>query len=256
MIFVFGSNLQGIHGAGAAAHAARWCGAIRGQGEGLQGDSYALPTKHGPGRSMSLSEVAHAVQRFKAFAAATTDLTFQVTRVGCGLAGFADEQIAPLFDDAPANCLLPGMWLARRDPGVARVIVAGSRTLTERDAVWPRIETLTRRLWSKSGFEIVSGMADGPDTLAVQWAEHAGFAGSVVKFPADWARYKRAAGPIRNALMSWYSTHLVAFWDGESPGTRNMIETARRDGLAIRVVHRTPGDRTACVEDATPGPSC
>ena len=242
-VFVFGSNRQGIHGAGAALHAARWLGAVRGQGEGpLPRDGleppacYAIPTKLDPRTPLALDEVAHHVAAFLDYARACPTLTFQVTRIGCGLAGFTDEQVAPLFDDAPANCLLPGRWLAMRDPGVARVIVAGSRGITDRGLVFAKIESMTRRLWALSGFEVVSGMADGPDTLAIEWAERAGFAGSVVRFPAEWDRYRRAAGPIRNQQMSWYGTHLLSFWDGQSHGTRSMIEIARRDGLHVRTV--------------------
>jgi hypothetical protein len=250
-VFVFGSNSLGVHGAGAALHASRWMGAVRGQGEGpmrVGTDApacYAIPTKADPHTQLPLTDVAQGVARFFDYAHAHPELTFQVTRIGCGLAGFTDEQIAPLFDDAPPNCALPGLWLARRDAGVARVIVAGSRTIRDRALVWAKIEAITRRLWSRWGFEIVSGLADGPDTLAVQWAENAGFAGSVARFPADWNRYGRAAGPIRNAQMSWYATHLLAIWDGHSAGTHNMIETARRDGLAVRV---------STVEATTPTP--
>ena len=243
-VFVFGSNLRGIHGKGAALHAARWHGALPGVGEGPMGKScYALPTKANPSTPLVLDDVADAVARFKDYARIHPDLTFQVTRIGCGLAGFTDEQIAPLFDDAPANCLLPGMWLRRRDPEVARVIVAGSRGIADRALVFQKVETLTRRLWLSTRFEIVSGLAKGPDTLAIEWAEWAGFAGSVVRFPAQWDRYgQKAAGPIRNAQMAWYATHLIAFWDGVSPGTKNMIETAKKDGLNVRVVMREARD--------------
>lgn len=245
-VFVFGSNLRGIHGAGAALHAARWLGAVRGQGEGPMGGTafvpscYAVATKADPRTPLPKAQVESGVGRFLDYASAHSDLTYQVTRLGCGLAGFSDAEIAPLFDGASSNCRLPGLWLARRDDGVARVIVAGSRTITDRDFVWRKIEATTRRLWGRSGFEIVSGLAAGPDTLAVQWAEHAGFAGSVVRFPAEWNRYGRSAGPIRNTQMSWYGTHLLAFWDGKSSGTRHMIETAQRDGLRVRVIEWRP----------------
>lgn len=246
-VFVFGSDLMGAHGAGAAAHAARWYGAVRGTGVGpmgvaetaagaIQPACYAIPTKADPACRLPLEAVAEHVQRFKAYAREHEKLAFQNTRIGCGLGGFTDEQIAPLFDDAPPNCLLPGVWLRRRDPEVARVIVAGSRGVTDRALLFAKVETLTRRLWLSSGFEIVSGMAAGPDTLALDWAEWAGFGDSVVRFPAQWNRYGKAAGHIRNQQMAWYGTHLIAFWDGTSPGTRNMIETAKRDGLNVRVV--------------------
>lgn len=91
-IFVFGSNLQGFHGGGAAALAYRSFGAIWGQGEGLQGQSYGLPTMFA-----TPQEIQPYVDRLLACAKAHPDLKFYVTEVGCGIAGFTVEQIAPLF---------------------------------------------------------------------------------------------------------------------------------------------------------------
>ncbi len=113
-VFVFGSNLAGRHGKGAALYARQRCGAIYGQGEGLQGRSYAIPTKDERLRTLSLERIDMYVARFIVFAREHPGLTFRVTRIGCGLAGYTDEQIAPLFATAPANCELPdGWWLSR-----------------------------------------------------------------------------------------------------------------------------------------------
>lgn len=106
-IFVFGSNRTGRHGKGAALAAVRNHGAIRGQGEGLQGSSYAIPTKDHRVETLPLAEIAAHVRTFIAFAELRTDLTFKVTPIGCGLAGYTPAQIAPLFDKAPDNCRLP-----------------------------------------------------------------------------------------------------------------------------------------------------
>ena len=94
-VFVFGSNLQGRHAGGAARAALNHFGAIWGQGVGLQGQSYAIPTMHG-----GVNAIAPYVQEFIDFAAAHPDLHFYVTRIGCGIAGFTDEQMAPLFRGA------------------------------------------------------------------------------------------------------------------------------------------------------------
>lgn len=106
-IFVFGSNLQGRHGKGAALFALNNRDAVYGQGEGRQGDSYAIPTKRTPRESLSLDEVAISVERFLKYARANPELEFEVTAIGCGLAGFTKDQIAPLFSSCPDNCLLP-----------------------------------------------------------------------------------------------------------------------------------------------------
>lgn len=106
-IFVFGSNLAGRHGKGAAKAALDSYGAIYGRASGLQGHSYAIPTKDERLRPLRLDEIAGHVETFKAFAASRPDLTFFVTAIGCGLAGYSPAQIAPMFAGAPANCDLP-----------------------------------------------------------------------------------------------------------------------------------------------------
>ena len=93
-IFVFGSNLQGMHGGGAARLAYEKFGAIWGQGVGLQGQSYGIPTMHG-----GVNAIKPYVDEFIEFAKSHPELTFLVTRIGCGIAGFRDEEIAPLFKE-------------------------------------------------------------------------------------------------------------------------------------------------------------
>ena len=103
-VFVFGSNLSGMHGGGAARVAYEKFGAVWGQGTGLQGRSYAIPTMQG-----GVETIRPYVDEFIGFARQHPELTFLVTRIGCGIAGFRDEEIAPLFKDAAdmANVILP-----------------------------------------------------------------------------------------------------------------------------------------------------
>ena len=87
-----------------------------------------------------------------------------------------------------------------------------------------------------SGFritEVISGGAPGIDSLAATWAEQHGI--PVARFPADWNRYGRRAGPIRNTEMAGYAEALIAVWDGQSRGTRNIIQLARKHGLRVFV---------------------
>lgn len=110
MIFVFGSNLAGRHGAGAALFARQYHGAIYGQGVGRQGESYAIPTKDSDLRTLPLREIKTYVLAFLDYAREHSELKFQVTRVGCGLAGYTDGDISPMFKGAPDNCVLPEGW--------------------------------------------------------------------------------------------------------------------------------------------------
>jgi len=108
-VFVFGSNRAGIHGAG-AAHTALEYGAEYGKGEGLYGNTYAIPTKNEHLETLSLEDIQEHVDRFLDLAWERSDLLFFVTRIGCGLAGYTDNQIAPMFREAPLNCELPENW--------------------------------------------------------------------------------------------------------------------------------------------------
>lgn len=119
-IFVFGSNEAGRHGKGAALDARKHHGAIYGQGEGLQGHSYAIPTKDAHLYTLPLRVIETYVARFKAFAESRPDLRFKVTAIGCGLAGYRPAEIAPMFANAPANCTLPPAFLeVLRDTGAS-----------------------------------------------------------------------------------------------------------------------------------------
>ena len=109
-----------------------------------------------------------------------------------------------------------------------KVIIAGSRTITDC--------TIVSEAISKAGFditEIVSGGAVGVDRCGEWYAAHHNI--PIKRFLADWRRYGRKAGPIRNGQMADYADALVAVWDGASTGTKNMIELAERNGLKVFV---------------------
>lgn len=109
-----------------------------------------------------------------------------------------------------------------------KVIIAGSRSIDDPGLVAAAVEA--------SGFtitEVVSGAAKGVDTFGEEWAAVRGV--PVKRFPADWKRYGRRAGPVRNREMAEYADALVALPKGESRGTRNMIDEARKRGLQVFV---------------------
>lgn len=107
-IFVFGSNLQGCHGGGAARTAYRHFGAEWGKGTGRTGRCYAIPTMHG-----GVDAIRPYVDEFISYAKSHPELKFLVTRIGCGIAGFKDSQIAPLFREclSLSNVYLPATFV-------------------------------------------------------------------------------------------------------------------------------------------------
>lgn len=110
MIFVFGSNLAGRHGKGAALCARNIHGAEYGVGIGRTGNAYAVPTKDEHIRTLPLDRIVKYVADFLDYARAHPELEFEVTRIGCGLAGYHERDIKPMFADAPKNCHLPNGW--------------------------------------------------------------------------------------------------------------------------------------------------
>jgi len=109
-VFVFGSNEAGVHGAGAAAEAYKKHGARWGFSYGHMGESFAIPTKDENLETLPIKRVHQYVQGFIAFAHGHRKLTFRVTQIGCGLAGFKATEIAPMFMEAPKNCEFDSMW--------------------------------------------------------------------------------------------------------------------------------------------------
>lgn len=108
-----------------------------------------------------------------------------------------------------------------------KTIIAGSRTFAD-------YVMLHRECMQHPITEVVSGGAPGADRLGERWAEARAL--PVTKFPADRSKHGRKAGPIRNEKMARYAEALVAFWDGESKGTKNMIDLALKYGLKVNVV--------------------
>ena len=109
-IFVFGSNERGVHGAGAALFAKNFRGAVQYVGVGRTGQSYAIPTKDVAIKTLSLEVIQDYVYDFLLYAADHPELRFQLTAIGCGLAGYEARDIAPMFYGATSNIDFPPEW--------------------------------------------------------------------------------------------------------------------------------------------------
>lgn len=263
-VFVFGSNLAGRHGKGAALCAKNEHGAIYGQGVGLQGNSYAIPTKDEKLKTLPLNIIKKYVDQFIEFASSHPEMRFNVTRVGCGLAGYKDEDIAPMFSPRPTNVILPEEWRnmkkkyafeCREDLGEVVVAVVGSRSLNcekcAQDAyrVWKEVYPL----YPERG--LVSGGADGPDSWAEDWAKEINRPIHVIR--PDWKKYGKSAGFVRNKQIIEESHVVLVFWDGKSRGTEHDIKLAKEMGkdLLIYVWKEDLGKFVEKTEDKPSGPN-
>lgn len=115
-----------------------------------------------------------------------------------------------------------------------KVIVAGGRDFDDYDDYEVLRERCDFFLKTKSNIEIVSGAAKGADSLGERYANERGY--SLTKFPADWETHGKSAGAVRNAKMAAYADALIAFWDGRSKGTKNMIDVMRIIGKPFKIV--------------------
>lgn len=112
-----------------------------------------------------------------------------------------------------------------------KIIIAGGRALKDLDFLREKCDHLLQNVQIT---EIVSGKASGTDTLGEQYAAEKGYA--VKEFPADWKQHGKSAGYVRNEQMAEYADGLIAFWDGESKGTKHMIDLAHKYKLKVKIV--------------------
>ena len=117
-----------------------------------------------------------------------------------------------------------------------RVIIAGGRDFDDYELLRSRMDDLLN--YKKDGITVVCGEARGADSLGRRYAEERGY--QIASFPADWSKYHKQAGYIRNVEMANNADALAAFWDGKSRGTKHMIETARKFGLQVKIIHYEP----------------
>lgn len=122
-----------------------------------------------------------------------------------------------------------------------KIIIAGSRIITEYSFVKEAV--IDSGVWSRYGrrIEIVSGMANGVDTLAVEFAERNNL--TLHKFPAKWKEYGKRAGYMRNVEMAEFADGLIAIWDGKSRGTKHMIDIATEKDLFVYVFEIDNGSK-------------
>ena len=130
-----------------------------------------------------------------------------------------------------------------------RVIIAGTRDFSDYQLLRDKCDAILSAKRQDSNIIIISGTARGADRLGERYARERGY--EIRQFPADWLNDEKKAGPIRNAKMADNADALIAFWDGQSRGTKNMIETAKRKGLAIRIINLSNEKKNATGNERT-----
>ncbi len=263
VVFVFGSNPEGRHGLGAARVAKDRFGARYGVGEGLVGNSYALPTKdlrvtaNRGLRSIAPEAITESVKRMYGTARQNPDRLFCIAYRNtddASLNGYTGHEMMDMFNAAgpvPGNVVFSQEWAlsghldvslfqaavpVKESPekGVS-VAIVGGRDFEDYSLVE---NTLSQLMVRYDITKVVSGGARGADSLAERWADAHGISKQV--FPADWDRYGRSAGFRRNKDIVANADMVVAFWDGQSRGTKNTLDLTRDAGKPLFVVGYGP----------------
>ena len=120
---------------------------------------------------------------------------------------------------------------------VFRVIIAGGRDFNDYTLLKTKCDNILAETALTDKIVVVSGAARGADSLGERYAREQGY--DVQRFPANWERDGKAAGPVRNTQMANSADALIAFWDGKSHGTKSMINIAKAKGLFVRVINYT-----------------
>ena len=240
LVFVYDSNLAGHNNKGSALIAKRFFGAEDGKSEGLMvGGCYALPTKDKNLQALPIEAIQASLVKLFNIANRTKELNFMLTRLGCEQEGVDEKAILHALStlSIPSNVMLCGRWQqALGFDDSVKVIVAGGREFDDYQLLTHKLDTLLANI--DKPIEIICGGATGADAMGKQYAISKNQARiSVTVMNANWDRFKKPAGMLRNSAMAWYGTHLVAFWDKQSRGTKDMITTAKNESLATRIVH-------------------
>ena len=231
-VFVFGSNLAGRHGKGAAETARKYYHAEYGVGEGPTGMSYALPTMDENIRKLPLSDIQWYTDQFLAYARSEREKFFQVTRVGCGLAGYQDAQILPFFKRVPDNVFLPGRWLSMsKQLDRARLFVDGSEKITA--ATIEKTLSENTLHWGRR-FEVVTSNNSFVGEVARAWARRQDIAWTPC--PPDVERFGPDANTMLHPQLGWYCTHMIAFPHGPDALLDERILFLQKEGLKVKVV--------------------
>ncbi len=238
-VYVFGCRINdSTFNEGTAAVAARFHGAGPGVWNGRNGNAYAIPCRNNEGAKLPPKVFSEYLNEFIKYARANPTLQFRVARFGCEKGGYQDAEIAPLWRDAPSNCVLPAVW--KRQIGVCdtvKMLIFDPLVRlksTEWQTVLRRYLVFNLPLWGVTSCEFLSiaGLRDSPSTANA--ATQLGYRHSAIR--ADPRYYHDQADIASEMLAIWHATHLLGVTDPEQTSVLShvrILNFATRDGLFV-----------------------
>lgn len=242
LVFVFGSNLAGVHGAGAAKFACEKMGAKMGKGVGLHGNSYALPVKGADIKTLPLHEVKVHVNGFLDYAKRDPGIKYKLTRVGCGLAGFQDAQMAELFRDSPSNVVLPGAWRSILDPRLKIIAPICSHEVGAQ-SFFQEIGGILERKANLGSTVVLSAQAGTPEAhhLTMLEREHPDLMIQIIS--PNMTLFQKASEAQRSCeeTLLWLSSDCVLFGEESDMRLKRISIAAKDRGIRVsRLVLKAP----------------
>lgn len=238
-VYVFGCRINdGAFTESSAANAVRFHGAALGVWNGRNGNGYAIPCRNSKGEKLPLEVFSEYLREFIKYASDHPKLQFRVARFGCEKDGYRDADIAPLWGDAPSNCVLPGVW--QREVGVcdaARILIFDP-LVRLKSAEWQRslrsYLMVNLPLWGVTTCEFLSSAGPRDSAHTAHTAKQLGYRHREIR--ADRHYYKDQADIASEMLAIWHATHLLSITDPDQtsvPSHVRMLNYAMRDGLFV-----------------------
>ncbi|MBI2803336.1 MAG: hypothetical protein HYX63_24225 [Gammaproteobacteria bacterium] len=237
-VFVFGTNVAGVHDEGTAVAATRFHGATAGVWNGMAGNSYAIPYRSSDRKLLGAKHLSEYVATFLEFAKSHPATIFRVARFGCEKDAYLDRDMAPLFRNAPSNCAIPALWQREIGRLDTSNIIIYDPLIRLANAEWrthlKAYLAINLPLWGTEKYQLLSISNTRGVSAIPQTAEEYGCKYREIK--ANKAYYKEHTEQASEMLTVWHGTHLINITDPDQttlPSHVRILTSATRDGLFI-----------------------
>jgi hypothetical protein len=229
IIYVFGANESGRHNKGLAEFACKYKGAIQGEGYGIKGQSFAIPTTDIHQQKLPLNQIKNYVDSFIHYANNNPQLFFQINKIGCVDNEYRHSDVAPLFKNCPDNCILSGIWSRYLFDSESRIIINIDSSINDENFVFNKINNLLSNIQNK---KIIVHNNSNP--LINKYCKDNNL--DNVIFPIDKDLYSTIQySYIKNIDdLIWYGSHLVNIFESKDFFYERFTNLAKKENIPLR----------------------
>jgi hypothetical protein len=228
MFFVFGTNEVGRHSKGLAEFAYKYKGAIQGEGYGIHGQSFAIPTTDRNQQKLPLNQIKIYVDSFIHYAKNNPQLSFQVNEIGCNNDGYRHTDIAPLFKNCSKNCILSGLWNTYLFNNESRIIINIDSDINDEAFVFEKINNIISKLSNK-----IIIVHNNSNMLINKYCQMNNLDTAVLPIDESYSTTEYAY--IRNINdLTWYGNHIINIFKSKSFYNEMIVELAKKENIPLR----------------------